>query len=445
MRRIPILLPIALLSAALVPAPAAAQELTQRTEPGPVVERIIAVVGDSTVTLTELQEYLLMLETQGELPTDPAEMARIREEAIESLIDQLMVVQAAAMDSTFIPGEDEIEARVSEMMQRTAQGIGGAARLQEALAAEGMTQAEYREQLKQRIRREQISQLYFRAKMREAPAVAVSEADMREMFEARKVQIGERPELVTIRQAVVTPAASDSAWSAAKVTIDSIVARLREGENFDTLAQRHSMDGSAPLGGDLGWFRRGQMVREFEEVAFRLPIGRVSDPVRTQHGWHLIKVDRTRPGEVNARHILIRPATGPTADARVRATAEEIARRARAGEGMRSLIDEFADQLDKEVPDSVSVPRAQMAEGGLPPAYRQPLAAAAQGDVVGPFTFPVRDQTSWVVVEVVEMKPAGPYTFEELKPQIEAQLTEERQIERLLVELRARTYIDPRP
>ena len=443
MRRLPILPVLAVLAGSVAHSPGLAAQGLMRTDPGEIVERVIAIVGDSVVTLTELQEYLAVLKAQGQLPNDPAVMAEVEEEALQTLVDQLLILQAAGRDSALIPEDDEVETRVAQMLEQTSQRMGGQARFQDALAREGMTQAEYRERLKQSIRREQIQQAYFQTELRGAPAVVVTEAKIREVFEARRANLGERPELLTIRQAVVEPAASDSVWSAARARIDSLRARVGAGEDFAELAREHSMDGSAANGGDLGWFPRGQMVREFEEVAFRLPPGGVSEPVRTQFGWHVVKVERFRPGEVNARHILIRPETGPAADQQARDTAEEIAQRARSGSEMESLVAEFRDRLSREVPDSVSLPRANLTEA-LPPAYHQPLQGAETGDVVGPFPYPVRDQTSWVVVKVVQVRPAGPYTFEELRPSIEQQLREQRQIERMLERLRERTLVEIR-
>lgn len=67
--------------------------------------------------------------------------------------------------------------------------------------------------------------------------------------------------------------------------------RILNGEDFGEVAVEVSQDpGSAPLGGDLGWFPRGQMVAPFEEAAFALAIGEVSEPVQTQYGWHIIQV-----------------------------------------------------------------------------------------------------------------------------------------------------------
>lgn len=65
---------------------------------------------------------------------------------------------------------------------------------------------------------------------------------------------------------------------------------LNEGEDFAYLARQYSQCPSKAVGGDLGYFKRGQMVKEFETAAFNLPVGEVSEPVQTQFGWHLIKV-----------------------------------------------------------------------------------------------------------------------------------------------------------
>lgn len=69
-----------------------------------------------------------------------------------------------------------------------------------------------------------------------------------------------------------------------------IKSRIDNGEGFTTMAKRYSKCPSGQNGGDLGYFERGQMVPEFENVAFKLPVGKVSEPVKTQFGWHLIKV-----------------------------------------------------------------------------------------------------------------------------------------------------------
>ena len=66
--------------------------------------------------------------------------------------------------------------------------------------------------------------------------------------------------------------------------------RIENGESFGSVAKKYSACPSGEYGGNLGYFERGKMVKEFEDSAFSLPVGEISDPVRTDFGWHLIKV-----------------------------------------------------------------------------------------------------------------------------------------------------------
>jgi peptidyl-prolyl cis-trans isomerase C len=70
----------------------------------------------------------------------------------------------------------------------------------------------------------------------------------------------------------------------------NILNEIKNGANFQKMAQLKSQCPSGKNGGDLGWFGRGQMVREFEKTAFELDKGALSGPVKTQFGWHVIKV-----------------------------------------------------------------------------------------------------------------------------------------------------------
>ncbi|MBU0625145.1 peptidylprolyl isomerase [Patescibacteria group bacterium] len=97
----------------------------------------------------------------------------------------------------------------------------------------------------------------------------------------------------------------------ARKRADDLLASLKEGADFEQLAQENSDDPSSGAnGGDLGWFGRGVMVEEFENAAFSLAAGELSDVVQTQFGFHIIRVDEVETEDdevtrVKARHILI--------------------------------------------------------------------------------------------------------------------------------------------
>lgn len=89
---------------------------------------------------------------------------------------------------------------------------------------------------------------------------------------------------------VVTSVRASHILVDSKQEADLIKSKIGNGESFEALAKKYSKCPSGQNGGDLGYFERGQMVKSFEDAAFNLPVGKVSDPVKTQFGWHIIKV-----------------------------------------------------------------------------------------------------------------------------------------------------------
>jgi len=104
----------------------------------------------------------------------------------------------------------------------------------------------------------------------------------------------------------VKEGADAAARKKAKAEIDAVLKQVRAGGDFAKLAQEHSQDGSAAQGGDLNYFTKGQMVPAFEQVAFSLKPGQVSDVVQTQFGYHIIKVTDHKP----ARTVPFEEASG---------------------------------------------------------------------------------------------------------------------------------------
>ena len=113
---------------------------------------------------------------------------------------------------------------------------------------------------------------------------AVTEQAMKKVYEDAVKQMGGDEE-VRARHILVPTEAEAKA----------IIAQIMKGESFETLAKEKSKDpGAAAQGGDLGYFTKDQMVPEFAETAFKLPKGTISDPVKTQFGWHIIRVEDKR-------------------------------------------------------------------------------------------------------------------------------------------------------
>jgi peptidyl-prolyl cis-trans isomerase C len=111
---------------------------------------------------------------------------------------------------------------------------------------------------------------------------AVTEADAKKIFDEKIKEVKPEQEIHARHILVATEAEAKE-----------IAERLKKGEDFAVLAKEKSKDTGAE-GGDLGFFTRGQMLKPFEEAAFALDVGEISEPVQTQFGWHIIKVEEKR-------------------------------------------------------------------------------------------------------------------------------------------------------
>jgi peptidyl-prolyl cis-trans isomerase SurA len=226
------------------------------------------------------------------------------------------------------------------------------------------------------------------------------------------------------------------------VHAESILVQLRRGADFETLARRYSDDpGTKERGGDLGWFRRGQMVQAFERVAFALRPGEISGVVETPFGFHIIKLDRVQPAEVKAFHILIAPVIDSANALQAAHRADSVAVALRAGASFDSLARLYSDTTEQTQLGPVERSR-------LPPAYAAAFDSASLGQIVGPFATdpdePLRSK--YVVAFLTDAQPARDYTFDdpEVRDRLRQDVANQKAVQDLIGILRGQTHIELR-
>jgi peptidyl-prolyl cis-trans isomerase SurA len=409
-----------------------AQQPSPRNE---LADKIVAVVGDSIILKSDVDLELLQMAQAGQ---DTAGAFR---KIIDRRVSELLLLQAAVRDTTITTTPDQVNSEVQRDLDSRRRQFPTEQAFQQALRAAGMTYEELRSNIRQEVTGRILMRQYIQKVGSSHKPPRITDADINKYFNENRQMFGARPATITFSQLVLAPRASDSARANARKKAEEVLQKIRAGEDFETLAKQYSEDpGSRERGGDLGWFRAGDMVREFSDAVFAMRPGDISNIVESSFGFHIIKVEKSRGAERQARHILIVPTVTPDDAVRLHTYADSIAERIRAGASIDSLQKAIGDQ--NETSRVGPFPR-----DSLPQPYNAALATAVAGEVVGPLELPSSNGASkFAIVRVTETQPAGEYTLDDprLRDNIRDMLNQNALVDELIADLKKRTLVEIR-
>jgi peptidyl-prolyl cis-trans isomerase SurA len=445
MRVLALTVVVAALAVLWLPGPrAVAQGRAATARP---VDRIVAVVGTKPILASQVEEQLVLAQSQGtKVPEDSAGRDAARRQVLSQMVEEELLVQQAERDTTIKVTDQEVQDAVEQTVQNVRKQFASTPEFQAQLRAAGfVSEEEWRRWLADQQRRAILQQrliegLKQKGKLRPIPP---SDAEMRAFWEANRAQQPKRPAAISFRQIVIVPKPDSAASARALQLAESLVVALRQGggAGFSDVAKKYSADSvSREQGGALGWFRRGVMVKEFEDVAFRLRPGAISDVVRTEFGFHIIQVERAQPAEILARHILIQPTISAAQIAIARRQADSVHEALAQGGGapFDSLARRYADPSEPKLADAL--PMSQ-----LPPDYE---ATIGRDSIPGlKPVFQVGTGTArprFVVFELMKRLPEGELAFDEVKDRIRDGLGQQLALKHHLDLLRRTTYVDVR-
>ncbi len=249
-----------------------------------VVDRVVAVVNQEIITLSEVEKRIPPLKeeivTEDRLEKQER-MQALSRQVLEKLIEEKLIDQEVKKSGVKISGK-EIEATVEEVKRRN-----GATQedLEKALAVEGLTLETYKKQIEKSLQRQKL--INWSVKIEEK----AGEKELREFYQKNisRYRTNEtyRPSQILF---VIPKEATPEEIREIRKKCQKVLEKIKKGEDFGEMALLYSEDTSNRDHGDLGYFRKGELIPIFEREALRLKVGEMSGIIRTEFGFHIIKL-----------------------------------------------------------------------------------------------------------------------------------------------------------
>ncbi|MET4139045.1 peptidylprolyl isomerase [Pedobacter sp. UYP1] len=278
------------------------------------VDKVIAVLGSDVILLSELNQQYVMYLNSGN-PVDE----KVKCYILQQMLVQHLLKQQANIDSVMVDDkqvDDELDKRMRYQIQRA----GGQDKLEEFL---NRSVLQYKDELRPDVK-DQLQANKMQGTITEK--VSITPVEVRKYYDSyKKDSLPDIPAEYEVGEIVINPELTKSEKQRFFDKLDAIRLRVKSGEDFGFLAKTYSEDpGSAPEGGDLGFFDRTMMAKEFTAYAFKLKPGELSPVFETDFGFHVLQVVERRGEQVHARHILIRPQTTPQSLDRAKLHADSV-------------------------------------------------------------------------------------------------------------------------
>jgi len=400
------------------------------------IDRIVAVVNDDVIVLTEVQTRLRVVAEQLEkagVPAPPKDV--LEKQVLEQLILDRLQLQIAA-DTGIRIDDETLNRQLADIARQNELSLR---EFRDVLERDGFDFAAFREEIRNELIKNRVQQRQVRDR------VQVTARDIDNYLATREKQGGNNPEYRLGHILIAVPdGASPEQLAEARDEAEDILARLKAGANFGRTAAAESDGQQALEGGDLGWRKGEELPTLFEDVVPKLEKGGLSDVIRGPSGFHVVKLLDVRGAErlvvkqTHARHILVK--TNELIDN------NDARRRLRV---LRSRILNGADfnelaRANSDDPGSAvkGGDLGWLSPGDTIPPFEKTMNALAIGEISEPF----ETQFGWHILQVLERRDRD--STEEVQQAKAAQALRNRKVDEELQtwfrQIRDEAYIEYR-
>lgn len=415
--------------------------------PGPdakPVEEVIAIVGEHPVLRSELEEQYAFLAPQFQIDAqDSSQVNQLRREILDNLINEQLLLKEAEAEGLKID-QEQIDRAVEETIRGDRERLGGEG-FAEQLKREGVTEAElraiYAEDLRKDFLRRQLVQKAVFSK------VEIAESQVDQHFRENREKLGKKPRALRVLDLFLRTKPDSVIEASYRKRAEQIRADLVAGSiGFEEAAKQFSDDErSRDRGGLIGVFGPGELGdRSFEGAAFELPVGQVSEPIRTNLGYHVIEVVERAPdgGWTKVRHILVKVTPSRSDEQATRVRVEKIREQIDSGK-----LD-FAAAVRRYSEDPAT--REQGGDVGWLPidSFLGETRGAVERLRVGELSGVAAVEGGFHLFKLIGDQAETDYTLDEIRSQLRTAIEREERQKRLdayLAELRGKTFVEVRP
>jgi len=259
-------------------------------------------------------------------------------------------------------------------------------------------------------------------------AVTITDAEISAFYERNKKRF-ERPARAVVSLLTVPRAVTSADSANAKARIDALRAEIAGGAKFEDVAKRASADSvSALTGGSLGKGPKGRFTPKFEEAAYALKVGELSQPVLTPFGWHIIRVDAKQGDTLDLRHILVNVAQSDSSATRTDRRADSLAAKAGSQEDPKAF-DEAAKQLGLTAASAVVVEKEPLSLAGryVPSVSAWAFSGVRPGETSDLFDSP----EAYYLARLDSITKGGQSSLSDVKDDIRRRLARDKRVEKL--------------
>ena len=268
------------------------------------IDGVAAIVGDKTILKSDINQALSMAIFQQKL--DPNKNAdkilQLKKEIIRSVVNRKVILVMAELDSVVVQDKD-VDRTLEEQINNIVAQAGSEEAAEKAL---GQPLRVFRREYWYDIKDMMVAQKYQQELIGK---VSINKHGVVGFFNSYRDSIPPFPTTVKLRHLLVKIEPGVEQIDKTVILLKSLREKILKGETtFESVAAQYSQDpGSKNSGGGLGFVRRGNLVTEFESVAFTLKPGEISLPVKTEFGYHIIETEAILGEKIKVRHVLISP------------------------------------------------------------------------------------------------------------------------------------------